>query len=282
MRVTSGWTERHTAVALLLMAMSAAPFAGFTESAPVAVWVAAAALLTAGVALALDPWGGAVAGLVGAASLVGVRQLTGQWTPAQFGPAAVETLAIVIVGGLSGYVGNRLRARPGETAPREGFKPAYGSLGLLGPDAALARLEEEAARSAGFGRGLSLALLDVTVTEDLPPAGRQAVHRAVARLLESRTAEADVPFALSADRLGVIFPEASGLTAWDTVGEILQALGGATFTFGPDRTSRSLAGAADIHAGIAQLGPGRESAQALLEAAVASLDSARTDDEVPR
>jgi GGDEF domain-containing protein len=97
----------------------------------------------------------------------------------------------------------------------------------------------------------------------------------VARLVESRCQEQDVPFALDETRLGVICPETSTALVWDMVGRLLESAGTATFAFGPGRELRALAEAVEITAGIAQQSPQRPNATELLDEALAALERAR-------
>ena len=280
-RVTSGWTEQHSAVALLLTAACAATAAGVLDGGWVAGAVATATVATCLVALLLDAWGGAVVGLVAVGALVAVRRGSSAWVREDFAAATMEALAILLTGALAGATASRLRRQDGVHARPSPWQPAHGSLGLLGADAAMARLEEECARSARLGRPLTLAVLDVVVTApDLSPASVEAAQRTVARLVESRTRENDVPFALSAGRFGIVFPESGPDVAWDAVGEIVQAAGSATFTQGSRRTARPVDEVTSLHAGIAQYAVGRDTWQTLLEDATGAL--AKTRAEAPR
>src|SRR4028118_2307174 len=57
------WTERHTAVALVLLVALGGAVAGLVERKPLPFWIAAAAAATAVLALFLDLWARAVGGL---------------------------------------------------------------------------------------------------------------------------------------------------------------------------------------------------------------------------
>lgn len=278
-RLTWGWTDRHTAVALLVATASAASLAGLTEAVPVPLAVAAAVALCAVVSLLFDGFGGAVVGIACAAGLVALRRATGHWQDPDFVAALVETIAIVATGVTGGLAGSRLRS--GLATPAfSPFEPVYGSLGLFGQDEAMARLEEEVDRAREHRRPLSLVLLDVKVKDsDLSEAGGAAALRAAARIVENRVGDRDVPFALALDRLGVILPEANQTRAWEIVADILQAIDGARFTFGSGREQRSLADEIDLNVGLAQYGESLPSTEALLDAALAALVEP-ADDEV--
>lgn len=276
-RVTWGWTERHTAVALMLSVSLVASMAGLTEDPRVSFAVVAAVVISALISLALDGFGGAVVGIACAAGLVGLRRLTGHWDEPDFVAALVETLAIVATGVTAGLVGSRLR-NLGEARAPSAFEPVYGSLGLFGQDAAMARLSEEVDRAGTNSRPLCLVILDVAVRNpDLSKEGGSAALRAAARIVESRVGDADVPFALAVGRLGVVLPEASPARAWDIVGEILHAVSTARFTFGSERQQRMLADDIEVKVGLAQFGPSLATPEMLLDAALAALVEPSTE-----
>lgn len=271
-RVTWAWTDRHTAVAVMVTTILAASLAGLTERPPVPFAVATAVAVCALVSLTADGFGGAVVGIVCAAGLVAWRRLTGHWEAPDFVAALIETVAIVAVGVTAGLVGSRLRSQSAANMPSP-FEPVYGSLGLFGQDAAMARLTEEVERARDNRRPLCLVLLDLDITNpDLPKDGASAALRAAARIVESRVGDGDVPFALAVDRLGVVLPEATSAKAWDIVGDILHAMADARFTFGSDREQRLMTDDLDVNVGLAQFGPSLPTTEALLDAAVAALE----------
>ena len=271
-RVTWGWTDRHTAVALMMTTTLVASMAGLSESPPLPFAVAAAVVMCALVSLCLDGFGGAVVGIACAAGLVALRRLSGHWSEPDFVAALIETLAIVAAGVTAGVAGSRLRSGSAPHLPSP-FEPVYGSLGLFGQHAAMARLDEEVERAQTNRRPLCLVLLDVAVTNpDLPKDGKSAALRAAARIVESRVGDSDVPFALAAERFGVVLPEAASARAWDVVGEILHAMSGARYTFGSEREQRLLTDDLDVNVGLAQLSPALPTSEAILDAAVAALE----------
>jgi GGDEF domain-containing protein len=271
--LTAAWTDRHSAVALALAVCIGAQLVALGEGEPLTWWVAGAVGVTAVAALAFDAWGGALVGLAAAAALVAVRRATGHWEPDVFWPAAVETLACVIAGACSGAAGRRLRTRTKSGLGSSLFDPVHGSLGLIGPEAAIGRLEEELARGRRLDRPVALVVLDVAIPDPaLPAEGRSAALRAVARVVESRAAEQDVPFALTENRLGVICPETTPSVVWDMVGRILQAITTSTFAFGVERSSRDLGAVVEVAVGIAHQSPTRATARELLDDAIAAVD----------
>lgn len=281
--VTSGWTERHSVVAALTLLALAGCFVGLSEGPPVVYVVTAALALTAVLGLALDVWGGMLVGLGVAAAMVLVRRTTGHWSEDVFAQALLETLTILSVGALAGHTGGVLR-RGGHEAPATSspFDPAYGSLGLLGGDAARTRLSEEIERGERRQQPVVLMMLDAVVTDDaLPPAGRTAALRAVARIVESRAQQHDIPFALAADRFGIVFPETTVSAVWDTIGRIMESTAKANVAYGTERQPRPLADVVDVHAGISQQSRARSTADALLDDALDALERARREEVGP-
>ncbi len=273
--MTVGWTERHTWVAAAFAIGFAGATAGIAEAEPVMFWVAGAVALAAIASLAVDAYGGIVIGLAVAAGLIAAKRLAGRWEPDAFTLSLAETLALVAVGASAGLAGSALRRRAAsglEDAPAA-VNPVFGSLGLLDHDVAMARLEEEYERARDHRRPLALLLLDTEIVDaSLEAAEREAVLRAVARVLESRLHPRDVPFAEGPGRLGAILPEASVEDGWERLGHVLDALAEAGFTSRRTGTRRVLADAVDIRIGLAERGPATPSAQALLEAAAGGLD----------
>lgn len=277
--VTSGWTERHSAVALAMGAACAGALVGLVEPPPYGWIVAGAVALVAVSALATEALAGIVIGLVGAAALIGVKQMGGVWGAAWFWTSLLETLILLLVGMTSGRAGERLResrrepARPATSAAepsREaGTGAAFGSLGLLPADLALARLEEEVERAKAHERPLSVVLFAVKVTgEGLSHDAREAAFRAVGRAVESRLRDTDVPFALTESEFGAVLPEADTLGAWERVGPIMDACQVMSFRDRSVPAPRALADAVELRVGLAVLGVHGESAGGLLDAAI--------------
>jgi GGDEF domain-containing protein len=275
--LTSGWTDQHAAVALLFTVALVSTLAGLIDGGWVPVAVAVAALLAGLVSLSLDVWGGTVVGLAAVAALVAVRRAGSAWTRDDFAAAAVEALALICTGAAAGFTGSRLRRASGDVH-RSAREPTHGSLGLLGADAGMARLEEETRRARRNGRPVTLALLEiVTPADDLSAEERSAACRTAARIIESRAGEDDLPFALAENRVGIIFPEIGASAAWDAVGHVLEACATAEFTFGSERAPRKLLELAELDVGISQYGPGRDTWQTLLDTASEALARARDE-----
>lgn len=270
-RRTSGWTECHPGLILLVITLLVSAAAGLSERSPLTWWVLVAVMFSCFLGLLLDAYGGLVAGLACAAVLVAVRQYADRWSPDDFGPAVAEVLAIVATGAVSGAVAQRLRSL---TNRPERQAAAFGSLGLLPLQVAINRLDEELERARAHQRPLTLAVFSVRVTApELGIDSQEAALRSVARIVEHRAAETDVPFAVTEDQLGLILPETDQGQAWERVGEVLDALENATFTAGPDRRRHAVSDATDYSVGIVEAGPEHSSAEALLEAALLSREA---------
>lgn len=276
-RRTSGWTEQHGSVSVAFAVGFAGCLIGLVEQDPVRFWVANVVMLTALVALALDPFGGIVVGLAAAAGLIGAKRLDGRWNSDAFALSLAETLVLVMVGVTAGLAGQALRRRPqGEEPSGTLLTPVFGSLGLLNHDVAMIRLEEEVERATEHRRPLTVVLIDSEIIDpSLDAAATDTALRTVARILESRLHDRDVPFAIDAGHLGAILPEASAADAWQRVGQIADALTAAQFTSRRTGTRVFIADAVHVHVGLAQLGPTTSSADALFEAAAVGLQRAR-------
>lgn len=273
---TWGWTERHTPVAVVLVVALGGSLVGLTEEQPLPHWIALATAFSAVLGLFFDVWAGALVGLSAAVLVVAARRWADYWSPEVFSPALLETLALIVVGAAAGHAGSAVR-KGGHPAPGYSpFEPVHGSLGLLGEHAAMTRLEEEVVRGERQLRPVTLVLFDVLITdESLPAAGLDAAHRAVARVVESRAGEHDIPFALTADRLGIIFPDTPLAAVWAVVGRVLESTTSATFTFGTERTPRPLSGAVDVLVGIGRQSQASPTAGAILDEAMDALQRGR-------
>lgn len=279
-RTTWDWTKRFvTGLALLVLVLGTSGV-GLTRGGWVGIALLVAVDSVAVLSLLVPAWSGAVIGLAAAAGLVAVRRHFGAWTSADFDAAAVESLALVTVGAVAGALGTMLRSRERSAVAQgtAGPAPAYGSLGLLGRDAALTRIEEEVERAARSPRPLTLALVDVDTRQaDMPRAARQTALRTTARLLEGRVRDLDVPFALTAEQLGVLFPDSPPEAAWDLVGELMSALGTTTYLEGRRRRGRRLSDVVALRAGIVQYRAGQDW-EAFLDEAITALEQGDPDE----
>lgn len=269
----SAWTELHSTVAVTVVVICLALLVGLMEPPPYSFIVAGAIATTAVVALALDPLGGLVAGLAGAAAVIAAKQLSGAWTADTFWTSLAETTAFLVVGVVAGWLAVRLRrADTPATDATTTFGPAYGSLGLLPADVARARLEDEVDRSSRHRRPLTLLVVQSRLTDgSISSEGVEAAYRSVARLLESRLRATDVPFALTRDRLGAILVETDRAGAWQVAGPLLESVHDTRFTTRSDGRTHELADVLDLDIGIATLGTRVCSAAGMLDLAIASI-----------
>ena len=228
-----------------------------------------AAVATIVVALFVDGFGGIVVGLTGAAVVIGVKQLGGLWTPDAFLVSVGSAAALVTGAWLAGMVSSDLHGRTGAAGQDMGrASPVSGSLGLLGFDLALARLDEEIARANTHHRPLAVAVVEIRLTDaDLDDTARSSAERSVARLLETLVRETDVPFAMGPHLLGVILPESDPATAWEVLGRVLHAAADAAFTVRERNERLKLTDCAELHVGIVALSRRVSTAEELVEAA---------------
>lgn len=263
-RVTTDWTEQHISVVGALLSASITGGLAALGEGPYAVWGIAALLLTVVGAMATDAFGGIVAGFVGAAVLITARQVGGAWTPDAFALALSLSSCLVVVGWATGIA--TVRMRPAlEVRALADAEPAFGSLGLLPAPLALARLDEEVTRARRHGRPLTVVLVSAEVTDEaLPSAARSALHRTVARLVESLVPDTAVPFALSRDEVGAILPETDEQAAWELLGPVVDAAGRASFTARESDERRALADCAELHASLVSLSEDSPDADRLL------------------
>lgn len=284
---TSVWTRTHAAVGVLTAVSAVTMTTGQAEGRAfgvgIAVGMAAVVVVLVVVSLALDVWGGLVAGLAVAVAVTAVRRHEGSWVAPHLAPILVESVGLLLCGGIGGYVGGLLRGNRDVAPVAPLLQAVHGSMGLLGREALMARLDEELSRARRHQRTIALAILDVVARPGLSTAARHAALRTVARVVESRAREHDVPFALGEERLGLLLVEGSAGGAWDVVGDVIGAVGTATFLAGDERRPRRVSEAVTIHAGIAHSGPRRDTADALLDeavqAAVRSGTSRRLEEE---
>jgi GGDEF domain-containing protein len=230
----------------------------------------AAALAFAFVAGLLgDAWFGIVIGLAASAGLTLTRQIQGTWLPSHFGTAAIETVAVMTTGWSAGWAGGFIRSSRGRSSDRVDAPGVFGSLGMVPWDMAQTRLQEEVARATMYGRPLSLLMLDIELMgPDLDDQSRHEVNRGVARITESRLRDTDVPFAVSAQRMGAILPETDHAAATIAVGRILEAVVDATYMDRVTGTRGSVGEVASVRVGVASLGGSVRDAAQLTAAAM--------------
>ncbi len=267
-QLISGWTERHLRVGLALAVAVTAGAIATAEPAPFPIVSAVIVVATAAAALCFDGFGGIVVGIAGAAAAIAAKQWGGAWTERGFAVSLALTLALVTLGWLVGMVSSDLHGRLAGSAPDDAKGAAYGSLGLLTTDMALARLDEEVLRARHHRRPLTVAVLRLSITDEtLDAAARDSAERSAARLVETLLRDSDVPFAIGPDEFGAILPETNRAGAWGVLGPVLDAAGRAAFTVREAAERRNLADCAELHAGLVSLNDRFADADSLLEAA---------------
>jgi GGDEF domain-containing protein len=280
-KLISAWTEDHVPAALALVVAVLTGGLATTQPAPIGLLAVGVALATAAGALFLDAFGGLVLGVTASAVFVLGMQFAGLWSARSFATSLAQVLALLALGFLVGILSARLHGRGSARPEAEGgVAPAYGSLGLLTEDVALARLDDEIVRARRHRRPLTVVVIRVTIAEaDLAARARTAAVRAVARLVETLLRETDVPFALEDGELGAILPETDAASAWDVLGPVLDAATRAAFTVRDDDERRSLVDCAELHAGLAELGQQHPDADSLVRAARAQAREDEDEDE---
>jgi hypothetical protein len=274
--MTPGWTDAHSRVVIAVLVALIGTGGGLLEGRDVTILVIGAIAATFVISFAADAWIGLIVGLAAAAGLTFLRQVTGTWLPSHFGPAVVESVALLGTGWAAGRAGYRMRPSRSTDQLLNATPGVYGSLGLLPADLALVRLEEEVARALAHGRPLSLIVTLIRIVDaDLDGPARDEAERGVARLIESLLRDLDVPFALTADEIGAILPETDAVAAAVASGRIVEAIAAATFADRRTGLRRRLADAADVHIAVVSLGGEFPDARKLLDGAVSRLPDQR-------
>jgi len=270
-RLTTDWTDQHISVTGALLAAGTTGGLAALGEGTYALWGLGALALTLLGAMATDAFGGIVSGFVGAAAVIAARRLGGDWTTADFALAASLSSCLVVVGWATGVASVRMRPTLAVRALADA-EPAFGSLGLLPAPLALARLDEEITRARRHGRPLTVVLVSAEATDpDVSGAGRSALHRTVARLVESLVPDTAVPFALSPEEVGAILPETDEHAAWELLGPVVDAAARASFTVRDQDERRSLVDCAELHAGLVSLSDELPDADRLLAALQATV-----------
>jgi hypothetical protein len=274
-QLISGWTRQHARIGALVGIAVAGGALAMQERWPFSLIVCATVLGTVMAALFLDAFGGIVVGVAGAAIVIAVKQAVGAWTVENFFVSLATTVTLVTGSWLAGMVSSGLHARTVRSSyDDEALSPAYGSLGLLDCDAAMARLEEEIARANAHHRPLSVAVVEMRLADAaLDDTARGSAERAVARLMETLVRETDVPFAVRPHVLGVIMPESDRVTAWEVLGRVLDAATDAAFTVRERDERLKLGDCAELHAGVVALSRKISTAEKLIETARRSSSS---------
>ncbi|MBA3778218.1 MAG: GGDEF domain-containing protein [Chloroflexi bacterium] len=271
---TPAWTRPALLVAVTGLIGLVGTAAAFSENATQGLLIVLALGVTLVLGLGWDAWVGLVIGLAMSAVVIIARQVVGTWVPSGFGAAAIYTAALVGTGWSAGLAGSHLRvSRSMEAGATDELEGAFGSLGMLPPDLALLRLDEEGARAVSYRRPLSLLVFDVTVIDPaLEVDSRDDVIRAAARATETILRDVDVPFQISAERMGAILPETDATAAAVATGRILEAISRTPYIDRAQGRRRSLADAIALELAVVSLGSRFPGPDEMLQGALAALD----------
>ena len=246
-RATTAWTEFRPRFTMAVIAVFGAGVLVGVETGVGRIMLAVVILAAMGVSLARDGYLGVVIGLVGAAGLIVLKRLSGDFAAREFFVIGAEVLTVIVAAWVVGILGEHLRTSLDHVArPVVGtISPASSALGVLSTDVGMFRLEEELGRFHRTGEPLSLALVESSplayasdVEEDPAVA---AARRAVARNVESVTAQLDVVFALDERTLAVIMPATDAVAGMEALGRIALAASAATFSGQLDRSRHFVA-----------------------------------------
>lgn len=268
-RLTPVWTRVHPRlVAALALPIIGAALAAAVERPAVAAAFAALFYAAAIAGLMLDTFVAILASIGIAALAVVMKRFFGAWTTESFVVSVAELLLLVATAAAFGVAASALRRVNRVATERSPEDAAFGSLGLLGAELGELRLTAEVERAAKYNRPLSL--LGVT-TEELPESGlaaehREAIHRTVARLIDSMLRVTDVAFASGPDRVVLVLPETRLQDAWLLMARISDAVNEATFVAGPPRERKPFSDYARVHLAAATYPQHGASARALLDA----------------
>ena len=246
-RATTAWTEFRPRFTMAVIAVFGAGVLVGVETGVGRIMLAVVILAAMGASLARDGYLGVVIGLVGAAGLIVLKRLSGDFAAREFFVIGAEVLTVIVAAWVVGILGEHLRTSLDHVArPVVGtISPASSALGVLSTDVGMFRLEEELGRFHRTGEPLSLALVESSplayasdVEEDPAVA---AARRAVARNVESVTAQLDVVFALDERTLAVIMPATDAVAGMEALGRIALAASAATFSGQLDRSRHFVA-----------------------------------------
>lgn len=253
-RLTPVWTDTHFRLfAVLLFAVSATALAAAAEAPWVAALTALLVLLTAIASLCLDTFIAVFVGFASAAVIIAVKRWLGEWTPAEFYGSLAAALLMVATAASGGIAAAALRRLAQAAGAKTAAQSVFGSMGLLSAELGEIRLDSEVQRARKYNRPLALLRVAVTFRDPvaLESETKEAVSRAVARLIESMVRVIDVPFAFSADHIVVILPETRVQDAWLVMARLAEAVELATFTAGADRARHQVRDYASLGIAVA-------------------------------
>ena len=263
------WTEGHTWVLLVgvLMLGSGALVAAHSGTARLLMILVACACVLIG--LGSDVYAGLLAGFLGGGAMTWLLRQQSEWEPTLAALAYSTVLVLLVLGWAGGMTGAMLRQPPPATERRA----ADDALGLLPATLVQDRLTEELARLEHGGRHVSLLLVELRRRPEvtLDEQSEQTARRSLARLVESRLREIDVPFTLDDTRLGALLPDVDEAESWALCADLLSGAAEATFAHRAEGTRLPLVDAAEVLATVVTADPAQQDAEGLLARAEGSL-----------
>ena len=164
------------------------------------------------VGLLTNVWGGLLAGALGASTMLWITHNAGALQPGALASTAGALAAVLLAGPLAGGVSRAIERTRHEADRWLGCAEETAIhdeiLGVLKPEWARIRLEEEAVRAAHFGRPLTVALLQLTPRSLASRrAERLAALQAVLRVARAALPPAAVVAHAGAGQVLLILPE---------------------------------------------------------------------------
>ncbi|RME48200.1 MAG: hypothetical protein D6796_06620 [Caldilineae bacterium] len=244
---------------------------------PVEVGVIYLGLLAiiAGIGLVTNVLGGSIASVIGVFAVVFINQRSGIYPRENlFINVATELILFLMVGPLAGRVASlvdRIYRRAVHWRTRARQQATHDEAwGMLKPEWAKMRLEEEILRAQTFQRPLSVVTLEAIPHHTAAgETERAAVMRAMARVARSLTAPPAVITRSGSTQLTLILPEFPASKAAE-LSHRLMTLAGQSTCFPENNngaTAKTVSHWGDIRAGIAMLNGQPETADSLLERA---------------
>ena len=249
-----------------------------------ALYLGALAIVT-GIGLATNLWGGSIASVLAVFAIVLMNQFSGIYPrESLFINVATELIALLLAGPLAGQTGaliNRMYRRGVYWRARAHQQAVHDeTLGILKPEFAKIRLDEEILRATTFNRSLAVLSLDI-VPHRAPddPGEHQPVLQALARLARAFTAPPSVVTRTAENQLTLILPEYTAAQAAE-LAQKLTAQAEKTPFFAATNAAAlgaSLSQWGNMRAGIAALNGQPETGENLLARAQNALNGVAAD-----
>ncbi len=247
------------------------------EIAPVYLGLLA---IVAGIGLVTNVLGGSIASVGAVFAIVFINQLSGIYPrESLFINVATELIALLLVGPLAGRTAALIdriyrRAVHWRTRARE-LSAHDETFGVLKPDFAKTRLDEEILRAKTFNRPLSVVMMDI-VPRHAPADGNGSAHvlQAMVRVARSLTAPPAVVARTGENQLSLILPEYTAERAAELSHRLMRHAEQTPFF--PPEDSASLGNPISswgtLRAGIAALNGQPETGESLLARAQTALN----------